>query len=63
MTPLFWNVVKVLMSFGIFAVLTIGYLRPTEKTVYTQPVNQYHSFENMKVGFGGCAFLPKKMDK
>lgn len=58
--PIFWNVIKVLVSIGILGMLAIGYFKPTNKTVYTQPVNQFHYYENLKVGFGGCARMITK---
>ncbi len=57
--PTFWwhvaEVAGILLIIGLF---TFGIVKPTNRTVYTQPVTQNHSFENLKVGFGGCARFP-----
>lgn len=53
-----WHFAQVVLLICLFGIVTFSIVRPTNKTVYTQPVNQVHNFENLKVGFGGCARFP-----
>ncbi len=58
-TPTFWwHVAEVVIGIVILSAITFTIVRPTSKTIYTQPVTQQHQFENLKVGFGGCAKFP-----
>lgn len=58
MPTFWWHVAQVSMLVIILGLFIFGVTKNTNKTVYTQPVTQNHSFENLKVNFGGCARFP-----
>ncbi len=62
--PTFWyHVAQIVIGITILGAITFSIVRTTNKTVYTQPVTQSHQFENLKVGFGGCAKFPMEKTK
>ncbi len=58
MPTFWWHVAQIIIGLTILVAITFKVVMPTSKTIYTQPVTQQHSFENLKVGFGGCAKFP-----
>ncbi len=58
MPTFWWHVAQIVFLLLILGVITFKIVAPTSKTIYTQPVTQSHQFENLKIGFGGCAKFP-----
>lgn len=63
MPTLWWHVAQVVMLVCLIGLLIFGVVKPSSKTVYTQPVTQNHQFENLVVKFGGCASFPVQSAK